>query len=65
MDVQDGSAPYAAARPEPEEELPDLMALGLAELGRIDHPVLRAVVADLRERAARPDEMLWGHSSAL
>ncbi|MFI5824832.1 FxSxx-COOH cyclophane-containing RiPP peptide [Streptomyces rishiriensis] len=51
-----------AAQPEP---LPDLLALDLAELGTIGHPVLREVVAELRDRAGRSSETLWGFDSVL
>lgn len=48
------------------EDLPDLLSLDLEELRTTDHPVLRELVADLVDRAARPTEMLWGgFSSAL
>ncbi|SES36646.1 FXSXX-COOH protein [Streptomyces sp. yr375] len=46
-------------------ELLDLTALGLAELGSIRHPLLQEVLADLRERAKRPSEVLWGFSSSF
>ncbi|MHC5909005.1 FxSxx-COOH cyclophane-containing RiPP peptide [Streptomyces sp. S6] len=46
-------------------ELPDLLTLDLEELKNVDHPVLRELVDDLRDRAARPSEMLWGFVSAL
>lgn len=49
----------------PEAPLPDLLGLDLAELRTIDHPVLDEVLADLRERAARPSEMLWGFNNAF
>ncbi|MGW1274805.1 FxSxx-COOH cyclophane-containing RiPP peptide [Streptomyces sp. NPDC002491] len=45
--------------------LPDLLALDLAELRTIGHPVLREVVEDLRERAGRSSETLWGFDSVL
>ncbi|MFE7860364.1 FxSxx-COOH cyclophane-containing RiPP peptide [Streptomyces sp. NPDC057403] len=47
------------------EPLPDLLALDLEELGRVDHPVLREVLDELKERAAHPAEMLWGFDSAF
>lgn len=46
-------------------ELPDLLELDLETLRTLDHPVLAAVVADLRGRANQPREMLWGFTSAL
>lgn len=45
--------------------LPDLLALDLAELGGIDHPVLREVLGELRARAAEPSEMLWGFDNSF
>jgi len=48
-----------------EDPLPDLLALDLAELGTIGHPVLRELLAELRERAGRSSEPLWGFASAL
>lgn len=48
-----------------EEPLPDLLALGLAELGSIDHPVLREVLRELRERAAEPSDMMWGFDNSF
>ncbi|MFI9563069.1 FxSxx-COOH cyclophane-containing RiPP peptide [Streptomyces rishiriensis] len=53
-----------AAEPLPQP-LPDLLALDLAELGTIGHPVLREVVAELRDRAGRSSETLWGFDSVL
>ncbi|MFB7273003.1 MULTISPECIES: FxSxx-COOH cyclophane-containing RiPP peptide [Streptomyces] len=46
-------------------ELPDLLALDLAELRTLDHPVLAEVVADLRDRSEQPREMLWGFNNAF
>ncbi|WP_329220978.1 FxSxx-COOH protein [Streptomyces sp. NBC_01485] len=46
-------------------DLPDLTALSLAELGSIQHPLLQEVLADLRERAKRPGEMLWGWTNSF
>lgn len=57
-----GDASYSTRYDEP---LPDLLALDLAELGTIEHPVLREVLADLRERAEHPGEMLWGFNNSL
>ncbi|GGQ56852.1 FxSxx-COOH cyclophane-containing RiPP peptide [Streptomyces asoensis] len=54
--------PEACGPPGP---LPDLLALGLGELSTIEHPVLREVLKDLRERATQPSEMLWGFNNAL
>lgn len=69
MDVRDESQWQGTAhRTEAEEtlpDLPDLSELGLSELRTIQHPVLREVLEDLRERSTRPSEMLWGFNSAL
>jgi FXSXX-COOH protein len=53
------SAPHGAEPP------PDLLTLDLAELGSIEHPVLREVLGELRARAAEPSEMLWGFDSSF
>lgn len=47
------------------EPLPDLLSLDLAELGTIGHPVLREVVEELRDRAGRSSETMWGFDSVL
>ncbi|MFF4545280.1 FxSxx-COOH cyclophane-containing RiPP peptide [Streptomyces sp. NPDC001435] len=75
MDVRDEPQRQTAMRrteavetlPELPElpELSDLSELSLSELRTIQHPVLREVVEDLRERSTRPSEMLWGFNSAL
>ncbi|MCX5279074.1 FxSxx-COOH protein [Streptomyces sp. NBC_01281] len=46
-------------------ELPDLLDLDLAGLRAVRHPVLDEVLADLRERAARPSEILWGFNNSF
>ncbi|WP_129842430.1 FxSxx-COOH cyclophane-containing RiPP peptide [Streptomyces sp. RFCAC02] len=40
--------------------LPDVLGLSLAELRRLDHPVLSEVLDDLRDRVVRQREGLWG-----
>ncbi|MEU3984997.1 FxSxx-COOH cyclophane-containing RiPP peptide [Streptomyces sp. NPDC026672] len=50
---------------EADEALPDLLGVDLEELRTVQHPVLREVLADLRERATRPSEMLWGWNNAI
>ncbi|MET8446645.1 FxSxx-COOH cyclophane-containing RiPP peptide [Streptomyces sp. NPDC005209] len=66
MDVRDTARQDTAAHgTQAREPLPDLLELGLTELRTLQHPVLREVVEDLRERSTRPSEMLWGFSSAL
>ncbi|WP_316783795.1 FxSxx-COOH cyclophane-containing RiPP peptide [Streptomyces sasae] len=48
-----------------DEPLPELLDLDLEELRTLQHPVLRAVLEELRERAERPSEMLWGFNQAM
>ncbi|MCZ9339950.1 FxSxx-COOH protein [Streptomyces sp. TRM76130] len=55
----------AAYESDAGEPLPDLLALGLAELGTIEHPVLREVLRELRERAAEPSDMMWGFDNSF
>ncbi|MFF7141756.1 MULTISPECIES: FxSxx-COOH cyclophane-containing RiPP peptide [Streptomyces] len=69
MGVPDG-APFGApdgqtAEERTQEPLPDLLELDLGELRTVEHPVLREVLEELRDRAARPSEMLWGFNSSL
>ncbi|MGW7257200.1 FxSxx-COOH cyclophane-containing RiPP peptide [Streptomyces sp. NPDC054834] len=54
-----------SAEPGRGEPLPDVLAMDLAELRTVQHPVLREVLEDLRERAAQPGEMLWGFNSSF
>jgi FXSXX-COOH protein len=66
MDARDESpAGERADRTRTDEPLPDLMELSLAELRTIEHPVLRDVLTDLRERSARSSEMLWGFGNVI
>jgi len=51
--------------PGTDEPLPDLLGVDLEELRTIQNPVLREVLASLRERAERPSEMLWGHNNSF
>lgn len=53
------------AEPVGDEPLPDVLSMNLAELRKVRHPVLREVLEDLRERAARPGETLWGFTNSL
>ncbi|MEU3550921.1 FxSxx-COOH cyclophane-containing RiPP peptide [Streptomyces longwoodensis] len=55
------SEPEPAAR----EPLPDVLELDLEGLRTVRHPVLREVLEDLRARAARPSEMLWGFNNSF
>ncbi|MBZ6207703.1 FxSxx-COOH cyclophane-containing RiPP peptide [Streptomyces olivaceus] len=64
MGIRDGAAPETAPA-DGEQPLPDLLELHLAELGTIDHPVLREVLGELRARAAEPGEMLWGFDNSF
>ncbi|NKQ27777.1 FxSxx-COOH cyclophane-containing RiPP peptide [Streptomyces galbus] len=52
-------------QPAAQEPLPDVLELSLAELRTVRHPVLREVLEDLRTRAARPSEMLWGFNNSF
>ncbi|MFH9978637.1 FxSxx-COOH cyclophane-containing RiPP peptide [Streptomyces sp. NPDC017179] len=51
--------------PATDEPLPDVLEMDLEELRTIQNPVLREVLANLRERAERPGEMLWGHNNSF
>ncbi|MCF3965263.1 FxSxx-COOH cyclophane-containing RiPP peptide [Streptomyces fuscigenes] len=53
------AAPVGALPP-----LPDLTEIDLETLRTLDHPVLADMVSELRERAARPREMLWGFTNS-
>lgn len=67
-DLHDSSDPLApsGAQDLPDASgLPDLTQLSLAELGTVENPLLQEVLADLRERARRPSEMLWGWNSSF
>ncbi|MFE9093711.1 FxSxx-COOH cyclophane-containing RiPP peptide [Streptomyces sp. NPDC007264] len=55
-----GAGPTGAGEP-----LPDLLGLDLEELRTTEHPVLSEVLADLRERATQPSEILWGFNNAF
>jgi FXSXX-COOH protein len=47
-------------------DAPDVLALDLESLRTVDHPVLSALVDDLRERAAAPGtQALWGFDNAM
>ncbi|MFE4059858.1 FxSxx-COOH cyclophane-containing RiPP peptide [Streptomyces sp. NPDC059096] len=60
-----GPGGAAALPPGTAGELPDLLALDLAALRTLDHPVLSEVMADLRGRAEQPRDMLWGFNNAF
>ncbi|MET7984736.1 FxSxx-COOH cyclophane-containing RiPP peptide [Streptomyces sp. NPDC005281] len=44
---------------------PDLLDLDLARLRTVQHPVLEAVLADLRTRSEESSEILWGFNNAF
>jgi FXSXX-COOH protein len=45
---------------------PDVLALDLESLRTVDHPVLSALVSELRERVATPGtQALWGFDNAM
>ncbi|OWA16299.1 FXSXX-COOH protein [Streptomyces sp. CS227] len=56
-----------ARPPAPEEAavLPDLLDLDLESLRTLDHPVLTALLDDLRGRGSGPREMLWNFNSSF
>nr|WP_325051327.1 FxSxx-COOH cyclophane-containing RiPP peptide [Streptomyces corynorhini] len=51
--------------PPPAPPLPDLLALDLAALRTLDHPVLTEILTDLRARSEQPKETLWGFTNAF
>jgi FXSXX-COOH protein len=52
--------------PHDGELAPDVLGLDLESLRTVDHPVLAALVSDLRERVAAPGgEALWGFDNAM
>ncbi|MFF4490941.1 FxSxx-COOH cyclophane-containing RiPP peptide [Streptomyces sp. NPDC001544] len=53
------------SEPVGDEPLPDVLSMNLTELRTVRHPVLREVLEDLRERATRPGETLWGFTNSL
>lgn len=47
-------------------DVPDVVSLDLESLRTVDHPVLSALVSELRERAADPGtQALWGFDNAM
>lgn len=51
--------------PHDPDPAPDVLALDLESLRTVDHPVLAALVEDLRERVAASDGgALWGFDNA-
>ena len=54
-------SPRAATPAAPTEEpLPDLLALSLTELRRLDHPVLSEVLDELRQRVTEGEQQWTG-----
>ncbi|WP_306321895.1 MULTISPECIES: FxSxx-COOH cyclophane-containing RiPP peptide [unclassified Streptomyces] len=58
-------APEGASDGAPGGPLPDLTTLALKDLTAVEHPVLREVLGELRERVERPGETLWGFNSSF
>lgn len=48
-----------------QEPLPDLLTMDLADLERVQHPVLTELLAELTERAGHSGEVFWGFESSL
>ncbi|WP_329174838.1 MULTISPECIES: FxSxx-COOH cyclophane-containing RiPP peptide [unclassified Streptomyces] len=45
---------------------PDILGLDLEALRTVEHPVLAALVSDLRDRVAAPGgEALWGFDNSM
>ncbi|MFE0513412.1 FxSxx-COOH cyclophane-containing RiPP peptide [Streptomyces sp. NPDC058964] len=65
MSRTDEHAEQPPGATDPAEPLPDLTELALAELRTVRHPVLREVLAELRERSRRPSETLWGWNNSF
>ncbi|MEI5006322.1 FxSxx-COOH cyclophane-containing RiPP peptide [Streptomyces sp. NPDC087659] len=59
------SADRSTSAADTSGELPDLLGLDLEQLRTLDHPVLSEVLAELRDRAGQPREMLWGFTNAF
>lgn len=52
--------------PHDTEAAPDVLALDLESLRTVDHPVLAALVDDLRDRVSAPGGgALWGFDNAM
>ncbi|MEU8673435.1 FxSxx-COOH cyclophane-containing RiPP peptide [Streptomyces sp. NPDC048560] len=66
--IRENAAPDVTSHAETDgapDALPDLLGLDLATLRTLEHPVLSAVLADLRGRSEQPRETLWGFNSAF
>ncbi|ESP99761.1 FXSXX-COOH protein [Streptomyces sp. CHA1] len=57
--------PARPPAPEGAAVLPDLLDLDLESLRTLDHPVLTALLDDLRGRDSGPREMLWNFNSSF
>lgn len=54
------------AEPHGGASAPDVLGLDLESLRTVEHPVLAALVSDLRERVAAPGgEALWGFDNSM
>jgi FXSXX-COOH protein len=54
------------AEPHDTEPVPDVLSLDLESLRTVDHPVLSALVTELRARVTESDsQALWGFQSAM
>lgn len=54
------------AEPHGGASAPDVLELDLETLRTVEHPVLAALVSDLRERVAAPGgEALWAFNSSM
>ena len=57
--------PARPPAPEGAAVLPDLLDLDLESLRTLDHPVLTALLDDLRGRGSAPREMLWNFNRSF
>lgn len=60
--------PHDGTTDAPETDAPalDLLGMDLETLRTVEHPVLAALVGDLRERIAAPGgEALWGFDNSM
>lgn len=60
-DLPGADLPGRTDLPGPDLPGPDLLGMDLEDLRTVDHPVLAALVDDLRRRVAAPgSEAMWG-----
>ena len=57
--------PYGGTDKALEQPGPDVLGLDLESLRTVEHPVLSALVSDLRDRIAAPGESLWGFDNSM